>query len=492
MGRYSCRSAFSFGVVGRVILLWIAALIVSQGCAQTGGDQSQITKVVVMSQKPDDSGHAGANLRGAETRDEWDDGDSPVPVSSQDTIWGSRVAPITIVVFTDLECPFCERFLSTLELIKKAYGPQVIRVVLKHYPLEFHRHARLAAIAAATVRALGGDEASWAFVRLVSSSNRRIDEYRLSDWAREVGVDGAAFDNAFLGETYVGKVDADLGLGKRLGVSGTPHSFINGVRVTGAHPVEDVIEIIDAQLTLAEKLTKSGTAADRVYVEASTKNYEEPAKRPETMSTEDLTVRNVPIGSSPSRGPKDAIVTIVVFGDFECPFCKRLEPTLAQIMTEYQGKLRIVWKNYPMSFHEHATSAALFAIEARRQKGDRGFWEAHDALFQIEGRLDATEVKHLALNLKMNSREATNAVEKRRSVDIVESDIALARQLGVTGVPCSFVNGRRLSGALPVDRFRRLIDEQMAIAEALVRSGVPKKAVYDRVTGGQKPVDAAQ
>ena len=84
------------------------------------------------------------------------------------------------------------------------------------------------------------------------------------------------------------------------------------------------------------------------------------------------------------RGKATAPVTIVEFADFQCPFCGRVEPTLSRSLAHYGDKVRLVWKHNPLPFHPRAEPAAELAIEARAQKGDKGFWAAHDLLFRKE------------------------------------------------------------------------------------------------------------
>ena len=84
---------------------------------------------------------------------------------------------------------------------------------------------------------------------------------------------------------------------------------------------------------------------------------------------------------NPSKGPTKAPVTVQVFSDFQCPFCSRVLPTLAQIEKKYAGRVRVVWRNMPLSFHGDARLAAQAAMEAHAQKGDGGFWKMHDLLF---------------------------------------------------------------------------------------------------------------
>src|SRR5690606_726987 len=84
----------------------------------------------------------------------------------------------------------------------------------------------------------------------------------------------------------------------------------------------------------------------------------------------------------PQRGPDDALVTIAVFSDFECPFCSRVIPTMDSLVERYGRDLRIVWRNNPLPFHQNAPGAAAAALEAYAQRGDEGFWRMHDVLFE--------------------------------------------------------------------------------------------------------------
>ena len=90
----------------------------------------------------------------------------------------------------------------------------------------------------------------------------------------------------------------------------------------------------------------------------------------------------VPVGTSPARGDQAALVTIVEFGDFQCPFCARVQPQLEAVRKRYGKAVRIVWKNQPLPFHPRAEPAAELALEARAQKGDEAFFRVHDALFR--------------------------------------------------------------------------------------------------------------
>jgi protein-disulfide isomerase len=167
----------------------------------------------------------------------------------------------------------------------------------------------------------------------------------------------------------------------------------------------------------------------------------------------------VAIGKAPARGPASAPVQIVEFSDFQCPFCRRAGPTLAQIEKEYGDQVRIAFKHMPLSMHAQARPAHA-AAEAAGMQGK--FWEMHDKIFADQRNLSpATFEKYagdLGLDVEKFKKDSTSdAVEQR-----IASDYAEASKLGVTGTPAFFVNGRFLSGAQPFASFKVVIDKELA------------------------------
>ena len=118
---------------------------------------------------------------------------------------------------------------------------------------------------------------------------------------------------------------------------------------------------------------------DKVYAAVTTE-----IKRTdkEEKGADTTTVFKVPVGTSPVLGKPGALVTIIEFSDFQCPYCSKVEPTLKGLRAKYGDKIRTVWKNEPLPFHNRAEPAAELAMEARAQKGDAGFWAAHDKMFE--------------------------------------------------------------------------------------------------------------
>jgi protein-disulfide isomerase len=163
----------------------------------------------------------------------------------------------------------------------------------------------------------------------------------------------------------------------------------------------------------------------------------------------------VSVGESPVRGGKNAPITIVEWSDFQCPFCKRASPTLAQIEEEYGDKVRIVFKHLPLSMHAQAPGAHAAAEAAHRQGK---FWEMHDKIFEQQRDLAPATFERYAAELGLDvdrfKRDVASAEVKKR----IDEDTAQAQELGVTGTPAFFINGRFLSGAQPFVNFKRVID----------------------------------
>ncbi len=161
----------------------------------------------------------------------------------------------------------------------------------------------------------------------------------------------------------------------------------------------------------------------------------------------------------PSRGPEDAKVTIVEFSDFECPFCSKAHDTVEKVMAAYPGKLRLVFRQFPLPFHPHAAKAAAAALCAHEQGK---FWELHDALFTNQKALEADQVKGYAKALGLDEAKFAQCLDGGQTSKTVEADAAAGKEAGVEGTPAFFINGIFLSGAQPEEEFKRIIDQELA------------------------------
>jgi protein-disulfide isomerase len=163
-----------------------------------------------------------------------------------------------------------------------------------------------------------------------------------------------------------------------------------------------------------------------------------------------------------SLGDKNAGVVIVEYSDFQCPYCSRAKKIVSDVLAAYPGKVRVVFRHFPLPFHENAVKAAEAAECAGAQKK---FWEMHDHLFAHPGGLDVASLKEGAKTLGLDTAAFDACLDGGKSKAKVEADVARGKAFGIEGTPHFFVNGWELSGAQPFERFVELIDAELGAAK---------------------------
>jgi protein-disulfide isomerase len=168
---------------------------------------------------------------------------------------------------------------------------------------------------------------------------------------------------------------------------------------------------------------------------------------------------DVAVNGAPFKGTERAPVTIVKFEDFQCPYCKTVQLTYQELLKRYNGKVRLVHKDLPLdAIHPQARQAA----EAARCAGDQGkFWEYHDILYTNSPKAGIDELKSYAKEVGLNSASFDQCFTSGKYKGLVQKDLAEGAQLGLTGTPTFFINGREMSGAQPVEAFATIIDEEL-------------------------------
>lgn len=162
--------------------------------------------------------------------------------------------------------------------------------------------------------------------------------------------------------------------------------------------------------------------------------------------------------TGPAKGPAKAPITIVEFADFECGYCAKAGATVAEVMKKYPGKIRLVFRDFPLGFHQNAVPAAV----AARCAGLQGkYWEMHDALFAA-GSLNAATYTELAKEIGLEPTAFATCQADPRHAAAVRADQADGAKAGVSGTPAFFINGVPLSGARPLEDFARIIDAELA------------------------------
>ncbi len=340
---------------------------------------------------------------------------------------GPKTAKVTIVEWSDFQCPFCSKAIPTLKQIEQTY-PKDVRVVFRHQPLPFHNNAKLAAEASMAAHEQGK---FWPYHDKLFANQQALDRASLEKYASEVGLKVDKFKAALDSGKFRSKVEADSSAGTSVGANGTPTFFINGRQLVGK---------------VYEKLMAEASAA--------------PPPSPSRPSgpPAPLPVQNVAVGSAPVKGSPNAPVTIVEFSDFQCPFCSRAVPTLKQIETEYPGKVRVAFKNQPLPFHQHARLAAEAAMAANEQGK---FWEYHDKLFANQQALDRSSLERYAQEVGLEMGRFRAALDSNKFDAQISADSAEGTRLGASGTPTFFINGRQLVGAQPFASFKQIIDEEL-------------------------------
>tara|TARA_Y100001960_G_scaffold325145_1_gene406965 strand:+ start:339 stop:1085 length:747 start_codon:yes stop_codon:yes gene_type:complete len=159
---------------------------------------------------------------------------------------------------------------------------------------------------------------------------------------------------------------------------------------------------------------------------------------------------------TPVKGADDAVITIVEFSDFECPFCQRVTPTLDAILKKYDGKVKVAYKHLPLDFHQNAGPAALATIAAHEQGK---FWEFHDAIFAQQQNLNEATYLAIAKELGLDMAKFKADMASQEAADKLALDIEEAKKFNISGTPHFLINGVGLSGALPESEFSAVIEK---------------------------------
>lgn len=199
---------------------------------------------------------------------------------------------------------------------------------------------------------------------------------------------------------------------------------------------------------------------------------------------------DVSADDDPFKGGANAPITIVEFSEFQCPYCSRAQVTLKEIEETYGDQIKLVFRDFPLDFHQNAQKAA----EASGCAGEQDkFWEMHDKLFANQRALEVDAMKGYAAELGLDTTKFNECLDSGRRAAEVAKDTEDGKAAGVTGTPAFFINGQMVAGALPVETFRSILDAE------LIRKGLtppPKKVKTETApaavtTGGAVPAAPA-
>ncbi len=348
-------------------------------------------------------------------------------------VQGAADAPVTIVEYSDFQCPYCVRYSTeTYPQIREQYiDTGQVRYIFRHFPLQFHSEAQPAAQAAECAGeqgkfwemhdALFENQGEWA------GNAEPVAVF--VDLAEELGLDGAGFEACLTSDKYAAKVQEDLAAGAAEGVTGTPAFRINGVALSGAQPLAAFQEQIDYFLAGGQPPT----------LEVSADSYR-------------------------SMGQADAPVVITMFSDYQCPACMAVETqVMPELIERYveTGQVRLVFREFPIpSLHPNAEKAAEAAVCA----GEQGkYWEMHDTLFASQdtwaGEADPSAgLKQLAGEIGLDERAFAECLDSGRAATVVQAEVMAGEMMGVNATPYFFVGDLPIRGGLSAEAFGQVIE----------------------------------
>ncbi len=369
-----------------------------------------------------------------------------VEVLDRDPAYGPEDAPITIIEYSDFECPFCKRhFDETYGKINEAYEGQ-IRYIFKHFPLiSIHPDALPAANASLCADEQG---AFWPYHDYLFSGELGLNKEAFLAYAERLSLDMDEFTACVEDNRYEAQVLADMEIAHSLGVEATPTFFINGIMLEGAYPFENFVQIIDAELSGTTDSGGSGQTGQGT------------PSPPQEVTRYEVEI----LDTDPTYGPEDAPITIVEFSDFECPYCQRhFDETYGVINDTYGEQIRYVFKHFPLtSIHPAAMSAHVASMCADEQDA---FWTFHDLLFSDELGLNKEAYLAYAERLSLDMDGFTACVEENRYEAQILAEMQTSIDLGVRSTPTFFINGIAIEGAYPFESFAEVIDLELAAAE---------------------------
>jgi protein-disulfide isomerase len=379
---------------------------------------------------------------------------------------GPKDAKVTVLHYTDYQCPFCERAAPTMKQLAEAY-PKDVRVVFKQHPLPMHAQAQIAAEAALAAHAQGK---FFEMHEKLFQNRAKLSRDTIFAAAKEIGLDMARFTKEMDEHTHAAAVTADVAEVEKIGATGTPATFVNGRFVSGAKPVDFFKGLVDEELSWAKAGNRPQFKTGKNIAEA-----QPPKSKSSGPSLDPNKVYDLPSAKGPAKGPASAPVTVLHYFDYQCPVCKRVGPTIEELIAA-NPDVRVVFKMRPLSSHKQAMLAAEAALAAHAQGK---FFQMHEKLYENMSALSPEKITALAQEIGLDMDKFKKEIDAHTYKAEIEAEVKAVQAHGSNSTPTTFVNGRALVGAQPLSSFQRLVDDAKAKAK-----GPTKETGGGTATGG--------
>ena len=342
---------------------------------------------------------------------------------------GQEQAPVTIIEFSDLQCPFCARVTPTLQELMKQY-PDQVRWVFKSFPLGFHADSPLAHAAALAAQRQGK---FWEMHDLIFANQRNLKRDNLLAEARSLNLDMDRFTADLDSAEVKQQLEADKKEGEGLGVNGTPAFFINGKSFSGAMPIEQFQAAINNALLAAGKPAVPGSS---------------PA--------ESATARKEP---EISFGSNDSPITLSWFSDLQSGLSPKAALLVRKLMDSHPGQIRLVFKNRPLEIHPGAMLLHEAAMAANAQGK---FWQMHDLIIANPQKTTRQDMLAYAKRIGLDAELFQRDIDSEKYRPLIEADLQEAQRRAVLGAPVFFFNSARVDGLQNEKLYTEIIQDQLA------------------------------
>lgn len=430
---------------------------------------------------------------------------------------GAHDAVVVLALWSDFQCPWCKRVNPLLGKLLKKY-PKDLKIAWMDFPLRFHKQAMIAAIAGQSVFRQRGSSAFWQFHDKVFANSRSISKDSLMKWAKEVGADDNAVRRDLGRSDRRRAIQDQMANAKQIGVRGTPTMMVNGQRFKGRRSVEGFATVIESEIAKAQKAIKAGETTRKGYyahlmrtgrTQKAAKDSPggKTAKRPsrKRRQLDPKAIYRIPVHKDdPWKGAKRPLVTMVIWSDFECPYCRYMACTLEAVVKKYRKTVRMVFRHNPLSFHKYAMPAAEAVEAARAIKGRKGFWRMYAKVFPLSlcprkstkanlrtwldkakrrsPKLTRSTLERFAKKLRLRKSRFKRYMDRHTHRARIKRQAATANALGARGTPALFVNGRYVRGFRDYAAMKVILDEELRKARRLLKSGVSRRKLYDHIT----------
>jgi protein-disulfide isomerase len=342
---------------------------------------------------------------------------------------GRSDAAITIIEFSDLQCPFCARVTPTLRELLKQY-PDQVRWVFKNFPLDFHADSPLAHSAAMAAARQGK---FWEMHDLIFAGQQNLKRDSLLAEANSLNLDMARFTTDLDGAELKQQVERDRQDGLGLGVSGTPAFFINGKPFSGAMPLDQFQTAINNELaSLGKPVPVLTAAAPAAQIQ----------KNPEI-----------------SFGLPNAPVILTWFSDLQSGLSVQATLLVRKLIDSHPGQIRLVFKNRPLESHPGAMLLHEAAMAANAQGK---FWQMHDLIVASPAKASRQDIMAYAQRIGLDQDRFQQDLDSGKYRALIQADLQEAQRRAVLGSPVFFLNSDRIDGLQNEKLYADIIEGQLA------------------------------